>query len=99
MEDIRVAEEEPIDVEIFVENDDEESSEATLDTMMSRNGIGKLYETRWLARTGAVQGVLRAYNPLQMCFEDFAQSSSAFTQRLMAMRWFLVSPYHIWGYM
>ena len=32
---------------------------------------------RWLARTPALQDVLRSYDALQMCFEDFAQSSGA----------------------
>ena len=42
---------------------------------VSGTGVRKLCATRWLARTPALQDVLRAYDALQLCFEDFAQSS------------------------
>ena len=44
---------------------------------MSGTGVRKLCATGWLARTPALQDVLRSYDALQMCFEDFAQSSGA----------------------
>jgi len=81
-ENRRFAEEESIEVEIFVEND-EESDEGTKDKKMSASGsstctgVKKLCATTWLARTPALQDVLRAYDALQICFEDFAQTSGA----------------------
>ena len=53
---------------------------------------------RWLTRTPALQDVLRSYDALQMCFEDFAQSSGACHAKANGIAVFLVSPNHIWGY-
>jgi hypothetical protein len=74
---------ESIDVENFVENDDEgfdgntEDDKMSASRPMSGTGVRKLCATRWLARTPALQDVLRSYDAFQMCFEDFAQSSGA----------------------
>jgi Domain of unknown function (DUF4371)/OTU-like cysteine protease/hAT family C-terminal dimerisation region len=39
------------------------------------NGVRKLSMTRWLARTPALQDVLRGYDALQVAFEEFSNST------------------------
>jgi hAT family C-terminal dimerisation region len=80
IENKRIAEEESIDVEILVENEDEESDETIAKNQTSTSasaGVRKLCLTRWLARNPALQDVLRAYDVLQVSFEEFAKTKGS----------------------
>ena len=108
IEDRRIAEEESIDVENFVENDDEGSDGGTEDEKISANmsgtGVRKLCATRWLARTpGQLCRMYCDHMTPSKCVLKISHRAAAhvtqISQKLVELLYFLVSPYHIWGYM
>ena len=74
IEDKRLSEEESIDSEVFEEH---ENTEYDVHDVNKPTGVRKLCLTRWLARTPALQDVLRAYDALQVSFAEFADTKNS----------------------
>ena len=75
IDDKRIGEEECIDVNDFVETEEESDSELAVQDHTKSTGIRKLCLTRWLARTPALQDVLRAYDALQVFFAEIGDNN------------------------
>jgi len=74
IEDKRIAKEESIDADVFVE---QEEMEYDIHDVGKPSEVRKLCVTRWLARTPALQDVLRVFDVLQVCFAEFEDTNSS----------------------
>lgn len=75
IEDKRIASEESIEVGDFVDLEEEPNSESPVNDLIKVVVVRKLCLTRWLARTPALQDVLRAYDALQVFFAEIANTN------------------------
>jgi hypothetical protein len=83
IENKRIAREESIDANVFVELEEMESDSDVHD-VTKPTGVRKLCLTRWLARTPALQDVLRAYDALQVFLQKLQTPTTTKMRRLMA---------------